>query len=215
MKNFTVAAMDAIKRGDAVTDAALEILCTPPIRIWSGKGRVSIDGNLYDGIGDRGLVKLVGGSIGSGAQSVTLSLSGIEPKAMAVLDTAQIKQAPATLYRLVFSSDATNLLDAEVFKRGRIDHIETDDIIGGAAKITVNLETSARGLGRRGGRMRTDADQRLIDPLDGFFKNVAFAGEKQLYWGGTKPATAATVLNGGAAAGTPGKLSDLPSLNFF
>jgi hypothetical protein len=35
--------------------------------------------------------------------------------------------------------------------------------------------------------MRSDSDQRLINPTDGYFKNTAYAGEKMLYWGGKKP----------------------------
>ena len=58
----------------------------------------------------------------------------------------------------------------------------------------------AKGLGRKGGRMRTDADQRLIDPDDGFFKNVAYAGAKTLYWGGQRPATAGSALGGRTGA---------------
>ena len=44
--------------------------------------------------------------------------------------------------------------------------------------------------------MRSDADQRLIDASDGFFKNVSFAGEKTLYWGGRKPTRAGTAVGG-------------------
>jgi len=59
------------------------------------------------------------------------------------------------------------------------------------------LETAARGLGRRGARMRSDADQRLLDPADGFFKHISYAAEKNLYWGGKRPARAGSALPGG------------------
>lgn len=36
---------------------------------------------------------------------------------------------------------------------------------------------------------------------DGFFRNVAYAGEKMLYWGGRKPANAASAVGGGGGGG--------------
>lgn len=63
--------------------------------------------------------------------------------------------------------------------------------------------------------MRSDADQRLIKANDGFFKNVAFAGEKTLYWGGRKPATAASAI-GGVTGGSSGggRTGSNPTITF-
>jgi hypothetical protein len=69
-------------------------------------------------------------------------------------------------------------------------HRQSDEVIGGAA-IKVAVESAARGLGRSGGRMRSDSDQRLINATDGYFKNTAYAPEKMLYWGGKRPAASA------------------------
>ena len=65
---------------------------------------------------------------------------------------------------------------------------------GGTASITLEVESPGRGLGRRTGRIRSDADQRLIDPSDGGLSRVSYAGEKQLYWGGRRPAKAGQAL---------------------
>jgi hypothetical protein len=81
------------------------------------------------------------------------------------------------------------LLGAYVFTRGRVDELRTIESIGGAAAIQVAVEGAARGLGRRGGRLRSDSDQRLVSANDGFFKHVSYAGQKTVYWGGKKPAT--------------------------
>ncbi len=74
-------------------------------------------------------------------------------------------------------------------RRGRVDSAPVEDVIGGTSTITISIETSARGMGRRGKRMRSDADQRTIDPLDGFFKHCSYAGTKTVYQGG-KPSSA-------------------------
>jgi hypothetical protein len=104
------------------------------------------------------------------------------------------------LRRLIFDGSGTRLLDEQIFARGKVDALPIEDIAGGTSTVSASVETAARALGRRGGRMRTDADQRLVKATDGGFSNVSFAAEKTLYWGGKKPATAATSLGGGSAS---------------
>lgn len=201
MKTFTDEAMDAIQLGDAIVGGAVAILSDPPIRLWSGYGILTLDGEDFQPIGDRGLAQATGGTLGSSAQNVTLSLSGIEPEALELLEADEVRGAPVVLYRLIFSGDGLSLLDYHVFQRGRLDLLPIEDEVGGTATIKALVETAARGLGRRGGRMRSDADQRLIDPDDGFFKHAAYAAQKTLYWGGKKPATAGEVFSYGGGNG--------------
>lgn len=199
MKTFTTAAMNEIKAGTAIVAGAIEILCADPIRLWSGYGQVTLDGHVFNGIGDAGIAQVANGALGGAAQNVTLGLSGVAPEAVALLDASEVRRAPAALYRLIFDGSGTQLLDYHVFTRGRLDPLVIEEVIGGAASIATSIESAARGLGRKGGRMRTDADQRLVKANDGFFKNVAFAGQKTLYWGGKRPATAGAALGGGSA----------------
>ena len=42
--------------------------------------------------------------------------------------------------------------------------------------------------------MRSDDDQRLADPDDGFFKRCSYAGEKVVYFGG-KPSSASALAS--------------------
>lgn len=172
----------------------------PPVaiaRIWGGYGPIELDGETYQGIGDRGLVQQTAGAIGGVAQGLTLTLSGIEPEVLTLLDDVDlIKGGAAVMRRLIFASDGKTLLDYDVWDRGRIDTVETEETIGGGAAIKVAVESAARGLGRSGARQRADSDQRLIDANDGYFKFVAYAGEKMLYWGGRRPSRAGSG-NGG------------------
>jgi hypothetical protein len=189
--------MTAIEAGEALVTGAAEI--TPRdagtvIRVWGGYGTITIDGNDYQPLGDRAFAQQTGGAIGGIAQGMTLSMSGIEPAALALLDPDEVKGASVKIYRLIFASDGTNLLDAHVFDRGRGDALNTVETIGGTAVINYAVESAARSLGRSGARLRSDADQRLISSTDGYFKNTAFAGEKMLYWGGKKPSRAGAAV---------------------
>lgn len=201
MKLFSPAALAALENGNAIVTGAVEIASSPPVRVWGGHGSITFAGRTFDGVGDRGIARVAGGALGGAAQNITLSLSGIDPETLALMDAAEVKGAPTVLWRLIFDHSGTSLLDFHVWGRGRLDTLEQEDEIGGTAALTARLETAARGLGKRGGRMRSDADQRLIDPADGFFKNVSFAAEKQLYWGGRRPARAGSALPGTGGGG--------------
>lgn len=204
MKLIAPEALAALDEGTAIVAGAVEIASTPPIRVWSGWSPLTLAGETFDPLGDRGLVQVTGGALGGAAQNITLSLSGIDPETLALLDSSEVAGAPAVLWRLIFDGSGETLLDAQVWARGRLDTLVREEQIGGTAEITASLETAARGLGRRGGRLRSDADQRLIDAGDGFFKNVSFVGEKTLYWGGRRPARAGSALpgTGGGGGGT-------------
>lgn len=208
MKVIADAAMTAIEAGEALVTGAVEI--TPrdplldPIRVWGGYGVLQIDGDDYLPLGDRGFAQQTSGVIGGVAQSMTLVLSGIESAALSVLDPDEVKAASVIIYRLIFASDGKTLLDAHLFDRGRGDAVDTVETVGGSAAIKFMVESAARGLGRSGARQRSDADQRLINADDGYFKFTAYAAEKSLYWGGKKPARAGDALGGGGLGAAVG-----------
>jgi len=201
MKNYAPAALSALERGEAVTTYAAAILCDPPVRVWRGYGPQVIAGETFEGIGEAGIIEAVGNALGGGEQNITLALSGVEPAVLAVFDAASLRRAPCIVYELIFDGSGTQLLDTQVIQRGSLDQVPVEDVPGGTATIRALVETAARGLGRRGGRMRTDTDQRLIKPTDGGFKAIAYAGQKNLYWGGKRPATASTALGAQFASG--------------
>jgi len=188
VKDFGPAAREAIAAGRAMSVGAVFIAIPgEPFAVWGGYGDLEIDGATHTGIGDRGLVSSSSGAVGSGDQGVTLELSGIEPKVLELVDTQSANRAEVVVRRLIFDSSARTLLASPVFSRGRLDKISTKDTIGGTAIIRAMVEGAVRGLGRMGGRMRSNADQRLCDPADAGMALVAHAGETSIYWGG-KPA---------------------------
>ena len=202
MKSIADAAIKALADGTAIVVGAVKIEGATTIRLWGGNGPINLPGEAepFLPVGDRSLVQVAGGALGGAAQSITLSLSGIDPETLEVDDSDEVQAAPTTLWRLIFSGDGLTLLDAHVWQRGRLDQVVREDEIGGTATISATLETAARSLGRNGARMRSDADQRLVKANDGFFRNVSFAGEKTLYWGGRKPANAASALGGSSGS---------------
>lgn len=163
------------------------------VRVWGGYGTITLDSEDYLGIGDRGLVSVTGAAIGDSEQNVALSLSGVEPELLALFDAPALQRSPAKIWLLTFDGPGTSMLDSQVYAVGRLDTISIDETAGATSTIAAQVETAARGLGRSGQRMRTDADQRLIDSSDGGFKAISFAGKKTLYWGGQKPSSASVL----------------------
>lgn len=200
MRVVSAPALAAITKGEAIVAGAIDVACTPPLRIWGGYGDITLGGNVFNGIGDRGLVSMGGGALGDSEQNVTLTLSGAEPNVIALLSAANVQRIGVAIWEVIFDGSGASLLDASVVSRGRLDTLVVKDKIGGEAVIEVNVETAARGLGRAGQRMRSDADQRLIDAADAGFSATSYAGVKLLYWGGRRPST----IGGGSGAGGQG-----------
>lgn len=205
MRSLTLAAMDVIEDGTAIVGGAVEILAADEaIRVWSGHGVLPIDGEDYLPLGDHEIGIATGASLGGVAQNLSLSLSGLEPALIELLDAASVKNAPVRVITLIFDGSGTQLLEHFVHRRGRVDRVPVRETSGGTATITVEVEGPGRGLGRRTGRMRSDADQRLIDADDGGMRQVSFAAEKTLYWGGRRPSRARSAFGGGRGIGGGG-----------
>lgn len=194
MKVFPDEAIAAFEDGSAIVSGAVAIYCSDPVFVWGGWGPLMLGDDEYIGVGDRGLAQVNQAALGGVAQGITLQLSGVDRDMIALIDAMDLRGARAVLWRLVFDGTGLNLLAAHVFTRGSVDELPVEDIPGGTSTINVAIESPARGLGRKGGRRRTDADQRLVKPTDGGFKHVAYAAEKQLYWGGQRPASAGSAF---------------------
>jgi len=190
MKIIPPEALAALERGDAVVSAAVRIALDTPARFWGGFGPLVISGETYVGVGDRGMVSATRGAIGTAEYKTELKLSGVDPDSAAQLDLRALRGRGVVIRRLIFDSSGSILLGQNVWLRGRVDLATLDEMVGGASTLVVSVEGAARGLGRRSERMRSDADQRLIDPTDGGMRRTAFAGEKTIYWGGKVPARA-------------------------
>ena len=102
------------------------------------------------------------------------------------------------------------LLESKVWLRGRVDSVTLNETPGGTSTLKVGVEGPARGLGRRSERMRSDADQRLIDEADAGFRRVAYAGQKSIYWGGKPPERAGSAFGGGGGGGGYGDVTVRP-----
>lgn len=197
MKTFSAEAVAAIASGDVLTSGAVWFGGATASGFWGGFGNIVLDGRPYVGVGDRGLVQVSGGTLGGSEQGGTLSLSGVEPVVAQALDLESLRGVPVIIYRLIFNGAGSVLLHAAVYQRGKVDRAPVEETPGGTATINISVEGAARGLGRRSERQRTDADQQLILSGDTGLSRVAYAGDKDIYWGGKPPERTGAVFNVG------------------
>ncbi|MBJ7446854.1 MAG: hypothetical protein JHC81_04905 [Brevundimonas sp.] len=202
MRAYSEEALAALRAGNAlVTGAVWFAIPGDAVGFWGGYGNLSIGAYDFVGLGDRGIVKTSSGTLGGAEEVALLELSGVDPDVAAELDLMSLRGVPVIIWRLLFNGAGTQLLQASVHRRGRVDSAPIEETPAGTSIIKIGVEGAARGLGRRSERMRSDADQRLISATDGGFRRVGFAGEKTIYWGGKPPERAGTAL-GGTSAGS-------------
>lgn len=194
MKTFSSALLTALANGDVLTAGAVKIEASSPFRVWSGYGDLTIGGETYAGIGQAGLIRATGAQLGGAEQALELSLSGVDPDVIPLLQDFEVRNAAVTVWRLMFDGAGTTLLGSHVFARGRVDGLPVEETPGGSSTIRCRVETAARGMGRATGRSRADADQRRVSATDGGFQYVTGSPGRELAWGGKPPARAGQSL---------------------
>jgi hypothetical protein len=217
VKTYATAAAAALAGGAVIVAGAVKVATSTPFLVWSGEGNISLDdgagAETYIGIGHRGLINATGSRIGGQEDGIELVLSDVDPDTAAIINAGDARGARVTIWRLLFDVSGTQLLDAQVFERGRVDVVRRRKTPGGSATFTAYVETAARGLGRKTGRMTSDADQRMISATDNSLTQVTVAGELTLAWGGKPPSRAGQALPGVGGVGGPSGAFVADSLN--
>lgn len=199
MKTFSTEALDALSSGETICTGAVRFGLPDPVRYWGGHGPQVVGGEAFVGIGDQAVIEVSGGTLGGRAEGAMLTLSGVDPDVAAQVDFRSLRGVSVVLWWLIFNGTGRVLLHEQVWLRGRVDSVTLEETPGGVSMLKVGVEGAARGLGRRSERMRSDADQRLIDETDAGFRRVSYAGQKSIYWGGKPPERAGLAFGGGGA----------------
>jgi hypothetical protein len=162
---------------------------------WTGTGNLTVNG--IDCVGSGSLLEVISfaGNLGIDATQIKVRLRAIPdtdltPDILATIEAEAYKNAPVSIYLLVFTPQTGALLRSYRQWRGFIDTITHEATVHGEYALLANLESKALDHARAGVRSRTDADQRLLDPNDGGLKNVAVVGEQTIFFGRKTPASA-------------------------
>lgn len=108
---------------------------------------------------------------------------GVTSDVLATIEDEAYHQRPVVYSQAFFDPDGGALLSVERLWSGALDtvaHVESAD---GEASIQITCESRMRDVRLSTGRLRTDVDQRRVDPSDGGLRHVAKAGTVRIDWG--------------------------------
>ncbi|MFC5423050.1 hypothetical protein ACFPOB_26220 [Bosea eneae] len=155
---------------------------------FSGQGEFTWSGITFRGAGNLFQLSAIGGVSDGTAVGLAIRLNGdaragLDASVFASIETIQYRNAPVLVWRGYLHPTTYALLSVEPVFRGRLDTIEHNVTEGGDVYMQAAVESGAIDLGRSGYRMRTDADQRLIDPSDGSLRHVQSTVSQEVKWG--------------------------------
>lgn len=167
------------------------------VRVWTGVGDLTFDGETYTGIGNLGGIGAVEETTELRATGLAFTMSGIPSSQISLALSEEFQQRRATLWLGFFDSSVSPglLNDPVIIFRGRMD---TMDIVPGpeTSVVTINAESIFMALERAPMRRYMPEDHN-VDSLivgaqkfifyDKGFDFVANIQDAQIYWGGPGP----------------------------
>jgi hypothetical protein len=155
------------------------------VRMWSGFGTKSWNGQNWSGAGDFGGLSPVDESTEVRAAGLAFTLSGIPSNSIALALGDSYRGRPCKLWMAILD-DAEAIVGAHQIFAGRMDVMKIDDT-GETATISVQAESRLVDLRRPRSLRYTDAEQQRLFAGDVGLEYVAKLAEKPLFWGVPAP----------------------------
>lgn len=152
---------------------------TAPVRLWTGFGERTIDGQTYIGAGTLLSISGIEEIADLSAKGITLTLSGVDVSlvSLALQEPYQGRSA-----RVLFGASGVSDF-VEVFA-GLMD-VMTLQEDGTTATIELTVESKLVTLQRPNTRRYTSENHKLRHPTDTFFDYVEQLQDKEIAWGRT------------------------------
>lgn len=153
------------------------------VRVWTGMGDLTFNGEVYQGVGTLGGVSPVQESADLQANGITFSLSGV-PQEMIATALGQMRQGMNAQLWLGALDVTTGALIADPNERftGYTD-VPSIDESAETATISITAENRLIDLERARTRRYTKEDQEIDYPGDLGFDFVPSLQDKELVWG--------------------------------
>lgn len=162
-------------------------LATGSTGMWSGDYTLIYGGVTYAALSGAMVPSPIPGALGLGSDALEITISGLDPAVTTIIATANWHQRPAVVSE-VYLDDAGEVQHVRPVFAGFADTLDEVSADRGAMTAVLRIESNSRELTRSVGRVRSDADQRSVDPTDGFFRYVnAVTANPQIYWGRKGP----------------------------
>lgn len=156
-----------------------------PVGIWSDTYPLTMETVVYN----PAAISLgsVGSRKGLSSEQLDVTVSLLSPSVATIMSGIAWHQRPVVVFH-AFVDGAGDVLGVVPVFSGFLDAAPVEDEDGGTLKMTLVVESNNRELSRSSGRMRSDADQRLVSASDGFFKHTtASTVDSKIFWGRKGP----------------------------
>lgn len=174
------------------------------LRLWTGYGPLTFDGNTWTGAGDMGEISEIEEAVELAAKGSSLRMNGLPPDIAAASLTENYSGRACVLYFGALNADGTLVADPYPILSGRMDQIEKQDA-GKSASLQLTVENRLVDLNRNRERRLTDEDQQTDYPGDKGFEFVNSLQNKTLLWGNsTAAADTATQVGSSSEGGDSG-----------
>jgi len=151
-------------------------------RAWSGHGTITIDGDIYTGVGNFGEISAINETTENKAVGVELKLSGIPTDLIATALGEKYQGNACVIYLGALDENRAVVVDPYKIFSGKIDSMnisEGDE----SAIITVTAESRMIDMTRARVRRYTPEDQKIDYPTDKGLDYVGSLQDKQITWG--------------------------------
>jgi len=150
--------------------------------LWSGRGDLAWNGEVYRGVGDMGAVSAIEEGVEQRAFGVRMTLSGIPVNLLSIALQEDVQGRRAEVWLGFLDDNYALVADPALLFRGRMDAMDAS--LGAAATITLTAENRLADWNRPRVRRYTDAEQQARFPGDKGLEFVNPTTEKEIVWGG-------------------------------
>lgn len=181
-KNISAALVNALAADGAQPFYAVEMLFDGgAVRLWTGIGNRTIDGQTYTGSGSLLAISELEESANLSANGATVTLSGVSPSiiSLALTEPYQGRRARILMGDASLDSSTTNFLEAF---SGYMD-VMTVTHSGESVRVQLTIESKLIALQRANVRRYTSENHKLRHPTDTFFDWVVSLQDKEIAWG--------------------------------
>lgn len=152
------------------------------LRLWSGYGLITWNGNVYTGAGIFMALDAVEETNGVEANGLKISLNGV-PSGILSLSLAEPYQGRVVrVYQAFLTTAGALVVDPDLLFTGFADLMNLEDA-GETCTIELLAESRLIALQRARSRRYEDQDQKIDYPTDRFFEFVSIIQDTPIKWG--------------------------------
>lgn len=152
------------------------------VRLWSGLGDATLDGNIFVGVGTFGGISAPEETTDFKSTGIVFTLSGV-PSALIAVAINDIKQGlPAKCWLAFLEADGTLIADPVLIFEGYAA-VPTTDEQAETCTIALSAESWASTLRRPRSTRYTQGDQATRDATDKGFAYVPTLQDRKIVWG--------------------------------